>query len=105
MPGVVVKLAVHRFDEGLEGARAEVDDEPDGAALQRKVHVIGRFARVEHEAIPLQGSERQRDLIRAALDRSHGQVVAEKLVALERRHRFFFTRWEKKKKHQKTNIT
>lgn len=97
VPGVVVKLAVDGFNERLEGAGAEVDDEPDGAALQRQVHVIGRFTRVEHEAVPLQGSERQRDLIRAALDGGHGQVIAEKLIAFERRHRFFFTCWGKKK--------
>lgn len=41
---------------------------------------------MEHEAIPLQGSEGQRDLVRAALDGGHGQVIAEKLVAFERRH-------------------
>lgn len=91
MPGVVVKLAVDGFDECLESARAEVDDEPDGAALQRQVDVISRLARVQHEAVALQGSEGQRDLVRAALDGGHGQVVAEKLVALECRHRFFFT--------------
>lgn len=91
VPGVVVKLAVDGFDERLEGAGAKVDDEPDGATLQRQVHVIGRFARVEHEAISLQGSEGQCDLVRAALDRGHGQVIAEKLIAFERRHRFFFT--------------
>lgn len=86
MPGVVVKLAVDGFDERLEGAGAQVDDEPDGTALQRQVDIIGRFARVEHEAVPLQGSEGQRDLIRAALDGGHGQVIAEKLIAFERRH-------------------
>lgn len=41
---------------------------------------------MEHEAIPLQGSEGQRDLVCAALDGGHGQVIAEKLVAFERRH-------------------
>lgn len=41
VPGVVVKLAVDGFDECLESAGAEVDDEPDGSALQRQVHVIG----------------------------------------------------------------
>lgn len=96
MPGVVVKLAVDGFDERLEGARAEVDDEPDGAALQRQVHVIGRFACMQHEAISLQGSEGQCDLICAALDGGHGQVVAEKLIAFKRRHRFFFTCWWEK---------
>lgn len=99
MPGVVVELAVDGFDERLEGAGAEVDDEPDGATFQRQVHVIGRFARVEHEAVPLQGSEGQRDLVRAALNGGHGQVIAEKLISFERCHRFFFTCWGQRKKN------
>lgn len=34
MPSVVVELAVDGLNQGLESARAQVDDQPHGAALQ-----------------------------------------------------------------------
>lgn len=86
MPSVVVELAVDGLDQGLEGARAQVDDQPHGAALERQVDVVGRLARVEHEAVALQRAEGERDLVGAALDRRQRQVVAEELVALEGCH-------------------
>lgn len=86
VPGVVVELAVDWFDKRLESPGAEINDQPHGAALQRQVHVIRRFPRVEHEAVSLQRAEGQRDLVRAALDGCHRQVIAEKLVAFECRH-------------------
>lgn len=86
MPGVVVELAVDRLHQGLEGPRAQVDDQPNGAALQRKVDVVGRLAGVEHEAVALQRAEGKRDLVGAALDGRQRQVVAEELVALEGGH-------------------
>ncbi len=89
MPSVVVKLPVHRLHKRLEGAGAQVDDEPDGAALQRQVDVVCRFPGVQHQAVALERSEGQRDLVRAALDGSHGQIVTEELVPLEGGHRFF----------------
>lgn len=86
MPSVVVELAVDRFNQSLESARAQVDDQPHGAALQREVDVVGRFASVQHEAVALQRAEGERDLVGAALDRCQRQVVAEEFVALEGRH-------------------
>lgn len=86
MPRVVVELAVRRLHESLEGARAQVDDQAHGSALQRQIDVIGRLAGVEQEAVSLQSPEGQRDLICAALDGLLGQVVAEELITLERGH-------------------
>ena len=83
MPVVVIELAIDRLHKGLKGPRTQVDDQPDCAALQRKVHIVSRLAGVKHEAISLQCSEGKRDLISAALDGCQGQVVAEELVALE----------------------
>lgn len=48
MPGVVVELAIDRLHQGLEGPRAQVDDQPNGTALKGKVHVVGRLASVQH---------------------------------------------------------
>lgn len=91
MPGIVVKLAIDRLNEGLEGPRAQVDDQPHRATLQGQVDVISRLASVQHEAIALQRSEGERNLVGAALDWRQGQVVAEELVPLEGGDRLFFT--------------
>lgn len=96
MPGVVVELAVDGLHQGLECPRAQVDDQPDRAALQGKVHVVCRLAGVQHEAVALQRAEGKRDLVGAALDGRQRQVVAEELVALEGGYRFFLT-WRGKK--------
>ena len=86
MPGVVVELAVDRLHQRLEGAGAQVDDQPDGAALQGQVDVVGRLPRVQHEAVALERAEGESDLVRAALDGRQGQVVAEELVPFEGGH-------------------
>jgi len=86
VPAVVVELAVDGLHQRLEGAGAQVDDEPDGAALEREVDVVGRLARVQQQPVALPRAERQRQLVRAALDRAVREVVAEELVALEGGH-------------------
>ena len=90
VPGIVIKFAVDGLHQGLEGPGAQVDDQRDGAVLQRQVDVVGRLARVEHEAVALQRLEGEGDLVAAALDGVGGQVVAEVLRPLERGHMFFF---------------
>ena len=69
MPGIVIKFAVDGLHQGLEGPGAQVDDQRDGAVLQRQVDVVGRLACVEHEAVALQRLEGEGDLVAAALDR------------------------------------
>lgn len=91
MPGVVVELAIHRLHQGLERPRAQVDDQPNCAALQRQVYVVCRLASVQHQAVALQCAEGKRDLVRAALDGRQRQVVAEELIALEGGYRLFLT--------------
>lgn len=86
MPGVVVELAIDGLHQGLESPRAQVDDQPNCAALQRKVYVVGRFPSVQHEPVALQCAEGKRDLVGAALDGRQRQVVAEEFVALEGGH-------------------
>lgn len=86
MPGIVIKFPIDGLNQGLEGPRAQVDDQRDSTVLQRQVDVVSRFARVEHQAIALQGLEGQRDLIAAALDGVWREVVTEVLRALEGRH-------------------
>lgn len=103
VPGVVIELAVDRLHEGLEGPGTQVDDQPDGAALQRKVHIVSWLAGVQHEAISLQSSEGKRDLIGAALDGCQRQVVAEELIALEGGDWFFLT-LRKRRGGQKRNV-
>lgn len=83
MPGVVIELAIDRLHEGLKRPRAQIDDKPDGAALQGEVDVVGGLARVQHQAVALQRPEGQRDFVGAALDGGHGQIVAKELVSLE----------------------
>jgi len=100
MPGVVVELAVDGLHQGLERPRAQVDDEPHGAALQRQVDVVRRLAGVQHEAVALQRAEGERDLVGAALDGRQREVIAEELVALEGGDRLLFT-WEGRKEGRK----
>ena len=100
MPGVVVELAVDRLHQRLEGAGAQVDDQPDGAALQGQVDVVGRLPRVQHEAVALERAEGESDLVRAALDGCQGQVVAEELVPFEGGHRLF-PPWEKGRRRER----
>lgn len=91
VPGIVIELAIDGLHQGLKGPRAQIYDQPHCAALQRKVHVVGRLPGVQHEAVTLQGAERESDLVRAALDGGHRQVVAEELVAFEGSHRLILT--------------
>lgn len=86
MPGIVIKFPIDGLNQGLEGPRAQVDDQRDSTVLQRQVDVVSRFACVEHQAIALQGLEGKRDLIAAALDGVWREVVTEVLRALEGRH-------------------
>jgi len=83
VPGVVVELPVGGFHEGLEGPGAQVDDQPQGPVPQGQVDVVGRAARVQQQAVPLQRAEGHGDLVQTALNGSLGQVVAEELVASE----------------------
>ncbi|GCC18291.1 hypothetical protein chiPu_0022075 [Chiloscyllium punctatum] len=83
VPAVVVELAVDGLHQSLEGPRAQVDDQRNGAVLQRQVDVVGRLARVQDEPVALQGPEREGDLVAAALDGVVREVVAEELGALE----------------------
>lgn len=76
MPGIVIKFSIDGLHQGLKGPRAQVDDQRDRTALQRQVDVVGGFARVEHQAIALQGLEGESDLVAAALDGVWRQVVA-----------------------------
>lgn len=89
VPGVVVELPIDGLHQCLESTRAQVDDQPHGAALQRQVDVVGRLASVQHEAVALQRAKGKRDLVRAALDGRQRQVIAEELVPLECGHRHF----------------
>lgn len=91
MPGVVVELAINWLNQGLEGPGAQVDDQPDGAALQGQIHVVCRLPGVQHEAVALQRSEGEGYFVGAALDGGQGQVVAEELVALEGGNGLFLT--------------
>lgn len=86
MPGIVIKFPIDGLNQGLEGPRAQVDDQRDGTVLQCQVDVVSRFSRVEHQSVALQGLEGERDLIAAALDGVWREVVTEVLRALEGRH-------------------
>ena len=83
MPIIVIKFPIDRLHQSLKRSRAQINDEGDGAVFQRQVDVVGRFARVQHEAVPLERLEGEGDLVAAALDGVQGQVVAEELRALE----------------------
>lgn len=86
MPDVVIELPTGRFHQGLERARAQVDDEPQGSVPQGQVDVVGRPPRVEQQAVPLQGAEGQRNLVHAALNGGLGEVVAEELIPFKGGH-------------------
>lgn len=79
MPIIVIKLPIDRLHQSFEGSGPQINDEWDGPVFQRQVDVVGGFARVQHQAIPLQGLEWQRDFVAAALNRVQGQIVAEEL--------------------------
>lgn len=86
MPDIVIKLPTGRFHQGLERTRAQVDDQPQSSIPQGQVDIVSRLPCVKQQAVPLQGTERQRDLIQTALNGCLGQVVAEELIAFEGGH-------------------
>ena len=83
MPIIVIKFPIDRLYQSLKRSGAQINDEGDGAVFQRQVDVVGRFARVQHQSVPLQRLEGERDLVAAALDGVQGQVVAEELRPFE----------------------
>lgn len=89
MPGIVIKFPIDGLHQGLEGPRAQVDDQRDGTILQRQVDVVCRLSGVEHQSIALQGLEGEGNLIATALDGVRGQVVTEILWTLEGGHILF----------------
>lgn len=80
MPDVVIELATGGLHQGLEGTGAQVDDQPHSSVPQGQVDIVSWLPRVKQQAIPLQRTEGQRDLIQTALDGRLRQVVAEELV-------------------------
>lgn len=86
MPGIVIELPSRRLHKSLESPRAQVDDEPESAVPQGQVDIVSRLPRVEQQAVPLQSTEGQRDLVQTALNGRLGQVVAEELIAFEGGH-------------------
>lgn len=79
MPVVVIEFAIDWLHDGLEGSRAQVDDQGHGSVLQGQVYVVCGLARVQNEPVALPGLEGERDLITTALNGVLGQVVAEVL--------------------------
>lgn len=100
MPIIVIKLPIDRLHQSFEGSGPQINDERDGPVFQRQVDVVGGFARVQHQAIPLQGLERQRDFVTAALNRVQGQIVAEELGSFEGGDIVLLSCGDKKKKKE-----
>lgn len=86
MPGIVIKFSIDGLHQGLEGPRAQVDDQRDRAILQCQVDVVCRLPGVEHQSVALKGLEGERDLVAAALDGVRRQVVTEILRTFEGGH-------------------
>lgn len=100
MPIIVIKLPIDRLHQSFEGSGTQINDERDGPVFQRQVNVVGGFARVQHQAVPLQSLEGQRDFVAAALDRIRGQIIAEELRSLEGGNILLFSCGDKKKKEK-----
>ena len=83
MPIIVIKFPIDRLHQSLKRSGAQINDEGDGAVFQRQVDVVRRFARVQHQSVPLQRLKGERDLVTAALNGVQGQVVAEELRSFE----------------------
>lgn len=90
MPIIVIKFSIDRLHQGFKCPGPQINDQRNRPVFQRQVDVVGRFARVQHQSVPLQGFEGERDLVAAALDRVLRQVVAEVFGTFEGRHVFFF---------------
>lgn len=88
MPIIVIKFSIDWLHKSFKGPGPQINDQRNRPVFQRQVDVVGRFARVQHESVPLQGSERERDLVAAALNRVLRQVVAEVFGTLKGRHVF-----------------
>lgn len=86
MPDIVIELPTGRLHQGLESARAQVDDQPESSIPQGQVDIVSWPPCVKQQAVPLQRTEGQRYLIQTALNGSLGQVVAEELIAFEGGH-------------------
>lgn len=97
MPIIVIKFPIDWLHKSFKGSRPQINDEWDSPIFQCQVDVVGRFARVQHQSVPLQGFEWQRDFITAALNRVQGQVVAEELGSLEGCDIFFFSCGDRQK--------
>lgn len=100
MPIIVIKLPIDRLHQSFEGSGPQINDERDGPIFQRQVDVVGGFARVQHQAVPLQGLERQRDFVTAALNWIQGQIVAEELGSFEGGDIVLLSCGDKKKKEE-----
>lgn len=106
MPIIVIKFSIDRLHQGFKGPGSQINDQRNSAVFQRQVDVVGRFARVQHQSVPLQGFKRERDLIAAALYRVLRQVVAEVLGTFEGRYVFFFPcKGEEKKEKERAVLT
>lgn len=90
MPIIVIKFPIDRLHQGFKGPGPQINDERERPVFQRQVDVVGRFARVQHQSVPVLRLEGERDLVAAALYRVLRQVVAEVLRAFEGRHVFLF---------------
>lgn len=100
MPIIVIKLPIDRLHQSFKGSRSQINDKRDGPVFQRQVNVVGGFAGVQHQAVSLQGLERQRDFVAAALDRIRGQIIAEELGSFEGGDILLFSCGDKKKKRK-----
>lgn len=105
MPIIVIKLPIDRLHQSFEGSGPQINDERDGPVFQRQVDVVGGFPRVQHQAVPLQGFERQRDFIAAALNRVQGQIVAEELGSFEGGDVLLFSCRDKERGRSRINIS
>lgn len=97
MPIIVIKFPIDWLHKSFKGSRPQINDEWDCPIFQCQVDVISRFARVQHQSIPLKGFEWQCDFITAALNRVQGQIVAEELRSFEGCNIFFFSCENKRK--------
>ena len=91
MPIIVIKFPIDGLHQRFKGPGTQINDERDRPVFQRQIDVVGRFARVQHQSVSLQGLERERDLIAAALNGVQGQVVAEVFRSFEGCDVFFFS--------------
>lgn len=105
MPIIVIKLPIDRLHQSFEGSGPQINDERDSPIFQRQVDIVGRFARVQHQAVPLQSFEGQCDFIAAALNRVQGQIVAEELGSFEGGDILLFSCRDKERRRCWINIS